>query len=144
MQYVSPEGMQITAHYKRSRQSRTRKHRCTLKHTCTSYFTHTRTEAQSEDVTAARSVRSSDSTDSAVGSPVARRVFQTAGQEGRTAAPHAPSPRCPPPSPASPAASHRAGQQPSEERGGMRADGQAVSGVNPRPLRPASRTDSSL
>lgn len=81
------------------------------------------------------------------GLPCGLESFQTAGQEARTTAPHAPRlvshashPPPLPPAPsqasplASPSASHRAGQEPSEEPGRMRDDGQAVSGVNSRPL----------
>lgn len=68
--------------------------------------------------------------------------FQTAGQQHLTPLPHLPP--SPPSSPASPTASHRSGQEPSEEPGNARADGQAVSGVNSGPLWPTSRKDGSL
>lgn len=105
-----------------------------------------------EDVTAVRFVRSSDSTcELPCGQRVSRQQDRRPGQQHLTPSPHLTPPSSPrthkpflvsPPS--SPTASHRAGQQPSEEPGRIRGDGQAISGVNSRTRRRTSWTDSSL
>lgn len=143
VQYVTPEGAQITVHYKHSWQSRAHKHRCTLKQTCTSYLPYTHRGCDGRPVCQAiRQCRQQREL------PCGLESFpdsRTAGLDSSTSCPRlilsTPPPASPP---ASPTASHRAGQQPSEEPGRMRGDGQAVSSVNSRPLRPASWTDSSL
>lgn len=140
---MSPQ-KQTTPHYKHSWQSRTHKtgaSGATVRPALHNFPTYTLRMWWPPSF-----VRPSDSADSPIGSHVACRVFQTAGQEGWTAAPHAlaasfyPTPLW---LPTSPTASHCAGQQPSEEPGRMRGDGQAVSGVKSCPLWPTSWTDDS-
>lgn len=99
---------------------------------------------------ASRFVRPTNSADSTMSSHVAGRVFKTAGQQGWRAAPHALVSSCPPlprphlqPHPL-PLTAPDSNPQKSPAGWGWWGDGQAVSGVNSRPLRPASWIDSSL